>query len=125
MFSGLYVVVLKERFPKFPKKVKIRQYIEFPLEAQKRNSFNYLSKRSRQSIHVFRAVQKIPTHHLALFTVSDVIGRHASVGVKTNHDVFLSFFFPFLLSVAQQPNTVSAVLFLRFLDHTQLEAHSR
>ena len=62
-----YVVILKEPFPKYPKTLKIPQYIEIPLEAQKRNHFNYLSKRSRELIQVFGTVQRVGEQHLALF----------------------------------------------------------
>ena len=78
MLSGLYVVISKELFPKFPKKLKIRQYIEIPLETQKRNSFNYLSKRSSEIIHVFGTMQRITTYQLVLFPVSDNIARFMS-----------------------------------------------
>jgi len=34
-----------------------------------------MSKRSRELIHVFRAIQSISTHNLALFPVTDDIAR--------------------------------------------------
>ena len=69
------MVILKEPFPKYPKTLKIPQYIEIPLEAQKRNHFNYLSKGSRELIQVFGTVQRIRKQHLALFTATDDIAR--------------------------------------------------
>ena len=59
MLSSLYVVILKEPFPKYPKKLKIRQNVEIPLEAQKRTSFNYLSKRSRELIQVLQQYKEL------------------------------------------------------------------
>jgi len=106
----------KRTFPKISeKKLKIRQYIEIPLEARKRNSFNYLSKRSRQLTQVFITIQKIRKYHLALLPVSDDIVRFMLEKVLKLITMY------FFLSVAQQPNTDSAVLFLGFLlvGHTQ------
>jgi len=73
MLYSLHVVILKETFPKYLKKLTIRQYIKIPFEAQKRNYFNYLSKRSRELLQVFRAIQRIGEEHLTLFTVTDDI----------------------------------------------------
>ena len=46
-------------FSKYPKKLNILQYIGISFEAQKRNFFNYLSKRSRvlRVIQEFRALE--------------------------------------------------------------------
>ena len=75
---------------------------------------------SKELLHVFRTIQRIPKHNLASFPVIDDISAfHAWEGFTVNQDVFLSFFLHFLLSVSQQHNSVSAVLFLPFLDYTQ------
>jgi hypothetical protein len=90
-------------FPKYPKKYKIRQYIEISLEAQKRNSFNYLSKRSRELIRAFRAIQSVRTQNLALFTVSEDTARFMledSLKLFTTY-FFLSSFPSFCSSTAQ------------------------
>jgi len=100
----------KRTFPKISKKKhEIIQFIEIPLEARKRNSFNYLSKRSRELIELFRTIQKIRKYHLALFPVSDDIVRFMFEKMLKLITMY------FFLSVAQQSNTVSAVLFLGFL----------
>jgi hypothetical protein len=75
MLFSLYVVILKELFPKYPMKLKIRQHIEIPLDAQKRNSFNYLTKRSRELVQVFGAIRRIRKQHLALFRVTGRTAR--------------------------------------------------
>ena len=101
MLSSLYVVILKERFPRYPKALKIQQYIKIPLEVPKRNPFNYLSKRSRELIQVFGTVQRIRKHHLALFTATDDIARFMLEKVlKLITMYFFLYSFP---SVAKQP----------------------
>ena len=75
------MVILKEYFPKYLKKLKIRQHIEIPLDAQKRNSFNCFSKQSRELIQVFRTIQRFGKQHLALFTVADGIASFMLAGV--------------------------------------------
>jgi len=97
------VVILKEPFPKFPKKLKIPQHIEIPLEGPKQNFFNNLSKRSRELIQVFRTIQRIRKHHLALFPVTDDIALFMLVKVLkliTTY-FFLSSFLPFCSQTAQ------------------------
>jgi hypothetical protein len=59
MLSSICVVILKEPSSKYPNKLKIRQYIKVRLEARKRNCFNYLSKRSKELIQVFKTIQRI------------------------------------------------------------------
>ena len=96
----------KNFFQNIQKKLKIGQYIKIPLEERKQNSFNYLSKRSTELIQVFRTIQRIRKHHLALFTVTDVIVRFMREKMLKLIAIHL------FTSVAQQPNSALRGLIL-------------
>ena len=82
---------LKKLFPKYPKRLKIRQNIEIPLEAQKWIPFNYLSKRSGELIQAFRAIQRIREQHLARFMLEESLQLITTYFFLSS---FLSFYSP-------------------------------
>jgi len=69
------------------------------LELQERNTFNYLSKRSRELTQVIRTIQRIRKYHLALFTVTEGIARFMFEKILKLITMyfFTSFFLSFLL----------------------------
>jgi hypothetical protein len=48
MLSSVYVVILKEPFPEYPKTLKIPQYIEIPLEAQN-ETLSFIFRKGREN----------------------------------------------------------------------------